>query len=88
MAIELATKNSGVGISTIDLFFALLLSLYRIMCSICDERAAKEVVVSNPIYCILLAYSELSHHLELPSSKISGNKELIVHKSTLAASRS
>gem|GEM_PF-5355761 len=37
MAIELATNNSGVGISTIDLFFALLLPLYRIMRSICGE---------------------------------------------------
>jgi len=37
MAIELATKNSGVGISTIALFFALLLPLYRIMRNICGE---------------------------------------------------
>jgi len=52
VAIELATKNSGVGISTINLFFALLLPLYRGMCMLL-WRPAKEVVVSNPIYCIL-----------------------------------
>jgi hypothetical protein len=72
MAIELATKNTAVGISTINLFFALLIPLYRKMHSICGELPRMWwFQILSIAFCLLTV--KLSHYLELLSSKIRGN---------------